>query len=239
MTATDASGLRLVDVRLTLGRLTLCADLTLTPGAMTAVIGPSGSGKSTLLSLIAGFLTPDAGTVQWNGSRIDTLPPGQRPVSVLFQDNNLFPHLTVAQNIGLAISPRLRLTADDQLRIKAMLDQLDLGGMEDRKPSSLSGGQQSRVALGRVLLSDRPVVLLDEPFAALGQGLRQQMLALAEETLAGRTVLMVSHDPGDAITHATETIFVTDGAVRPPQPTRVLFDQPPPELSDYLGKGGT
>ena len=239
MTATDASGLRLVDVRLTLGRLTLGADLTLTPGAMTAVIGPSGSGKSTLLSLIAGFLTPDAGTVHWNGSRIDTLPPGQRPVSVLFQDNNLFPHLTVAQNIGLAISPRLRLTADDQLRIKAMLDQLDLGGMEDRKPSSLSGGQQSRVALGRVLLSDRPVVLLDEPFAALGPGLRQQMLALAEETLAGRTVLMVSHDPGDALTHAAETIFVTDGMVRPPQPTRVLFDQPPPELSDYLGKGGT
>ena len=165
-----AAGLVLDDLVLEQGTFRLRADVSLRPGALTAIIGPSGAGKSTLLSAIAGFEALTGGAIGWQGAPIDHLPPGQRPVSILFQDNNLFPHLTIAQNIGLAIDPRLRLGAEDKMRIADLLARLGLEGMGTRKPGTLSGGQQSRAALGRVLVADRPIVLLDEPFAALGPG---------------------------------------------------------------------
>jgi len=224
-------------LRLKQGDFALNASLRVAQGGLTAIIGPSGAGKSTLLAAIAGFLAPAAGRILWQGAEITGLPPGKRPVSVLFQDNNLFPHLTIEQNLGLAIDPRLRLRDADRARIAQMLDRIGIGGLGARKPAALSGGQQSRAALGRVLLADRPLVLLDEPFAALGPGLRQEMLAMASEALrqAGRTTLLVTHDPGDATDAAEETIFVDDGIAYAPAPTAELMRAPPPALARYLG----
>lgn len=220
------------------GDFTLRADFTVPSGGMTAVIGPSGSGKSTLLSAIAGFVVPASGAILWQGADLGPLPPGQRPVSILFQDNNLFPHLTLTQNLGLAIDPRLRIGADDRERIAALLDDLGLGEMAARRPGALSGGQQSRAALGRVLLADRPLVLLDEPFSALGPGLRQEMLDLAARKMAaaGQTAILVTHDPDDARHVADRTIFITDGSANPPRDTGALFGAPPDALARYLGR---
>ena len=216
---------------------TLEAHLGLAPGSRTAVIGPSGAGKSTLLSAIAGFLAPTRGRILWQGTDLSPIPPGARPLSILFQDQNLFPHLTVAQNIGLGISPSLRLTAADRQRIAQALERTGLAGLEARKPAQLSGGQQSRVALARALLRARPILLLDEPFAALGPALKAEMLALVAELAdeQGTTLLMVSHDPQDARVLTPQAVLVAEARVAPPQPTDRLLDNPPPALAAYLG----
>ena len=231
-----AEGLVLRGVTARAGDFELRADVAVPAGSVTAILGPSGGGKSTLLAAVAGFV-PVTGQVLWNGAEITGLPPGQRPVSTLFQDNNLFGHLTVAQNIGLGIDPRLRLRPEDRARIEAVLARLGLEGMGGRKPAALSGGQQSRVALGRVLLADRPLVLLDEPFAALGPGLRQEMLDLAAGMLrdAGRTVLLVTHDPDDAARVAGQVLVVQDNRVTGPLPAREALDRDHGPLSGYLG----
>jgi thiamine transport system ATP-binding protein len=215
----------------------LRADFALATGAIAAVIGPSGAGKSTLLNVIAGFFAPLEGRVLWMGQDITPLPPAQRPLAMLFQDNILFPHLTVAQNVGLGVRPDLRLSGQDQARVAQALNRVGLSGLEERKPSTLSGGQQGRVALARVLVQRCPLILLDEPFAALGPALKNEMLdlvaALASET--GATLLMVSHDPADALRIAPLVILVADGVALPPQPTLPLLDNPPPALAGYLG----
>lgn len=237
---TSPDGLSFENLLLTQGDFALSADFTLSPGGVTALIGPSGSGKSTFLSAIAGFLRQRRGTISWNGAPLDRLAPAMRPVSILFQDNNLFPHLTLRENLGLAIHPRLNLTAAVDARIGEILDRLGLEGMAERRPGELSGGQASRAALGRILVADRPIILLDEPFAALGPALRRDMLELAATMMneAGRTAILVTHDPEDARTVAQRTMLVVAGEVQPPRDTGRLFAEPPPALRDYLGKHG-
>ncbi|PYF09729.1 thiamine transport system ATP-binding protein [Rhodobacter viridis] len=216
----------------------LSADFTIPEGDRVALLGPSGAGKSTLLATLSGFLAPSSGRILWRGADITDLPPGERPLSILFQDQNLFPHLSVAQNLGLGISPKLRLTRADQTKIAAALDRVGLAGLGDRRPATLSGGQQSRVALARCLLRARPLLLLDEPFAALGPALKSDMLALVTEIAAEQraTVLMVSHDPADAIALCPQTVLVAEGIAHPPAATAGLLADPPPALAAYLGK---
>lgn len=215
----------------------LTADWSVPKGALVAVIGPSGAGKSTLLMALAGFVS-HLGRITWEGQDLGPLPPGDRPLSILFQDQNLFPHLTLAQNLGLGISPRLRLTPADHDRIAQTLSRVGLLGMGGRKPGQLSGGQIGRAALARALLRARPLLLLDEPFAALGPALKAEMLDLVAETAAesGATVLMVTHDPTDAKRFAGLTVLVEGGVAHGPQPTGTLFANPPPALVAYLGK---
>lgn len=229
---------------LTLDELHICqgdfhlrADLTVPRGARCAIMGPSGGGKSTLLAAIAGFLPPVSGRILWDGQDITALPPGERPLSILFQDQNLFPHLSVAQNLAIGLSPKLRLNADQQARIDQALDRTGLQGLGRRRPGALSGGQQSRVALARALLRARPLLLLDEPFAALGPALKRDMLDLVEAiaTEQGATVLIVTHDPEDARAFADLTLLVAERRAHPPQPTGPLLDNPPPALRAYLG----
>ncbi len=225
-------------LRVQQGDFALSADLTVPRGATVAVMGPSGGGKSTLLSVISGFLAPVAGRLLWEGTDITALPPAARPVSILFQDNNLFPHLTIAQNIGLALRPTLRLTAAEAARVADVLAQVGLAGLGARRPAALSGGQQSRAALARVLVAQKPLVLLDEPFAALGPALRADMLDLCAQTLGGqgRTVLMVTHDPQDARRIASAVMVVESVKVTAVAPTAQVLDNPPPGLRAYLGK---
>lgn len=229
--------LRLDGLDLRQGEFRLSADWQADEGARIAVIGPSGGGKSTLLSAIAGFLAPHAGHILWQGQDITGMDPGKRPVTTLFQDQNLFPHLTIAQNIGLGLNPSLRLTAQDHARIDDALARTGLSGMGSRKPAQLSGGQQGRAALARALLRARPILLLDEPFAALGPALKSEMLSLLDDLTAsaGTTVLMVTHDPADARAFAPLTCLVADGMAHPPSPTAALLDNPPPALAAYLG----
>jgi thiamine transport system ATP-binding protein len=225
--------LRLEDVVLRQGAFRLAADWSVPAGARVAVIGPSGGGKSTLLSAIAGFLAPAAGRILWDGRDLGPVPPGQRPVSILFQDQNLFPHLTIARNLALGLHPSGRITEPD--RIREVLARVGLDGMADRRPAALSGGQQSRAALARALLRARPILLLDEPFAALGPALKADMLDLVADLTPGTLTLLVTHDPADARRFADLTTLVADGIAHPPAPTAQLLDNPPPALAAYLG----
>lgn len=219
------------------GTFRLTADWQVGAGERIAVIGPSGAGKSTLLMAIAGFLAPASGRILWSGRDLTAIPPGDRPVSVLFQDQNLFPHLTVERNLALGLTTRGHLTSAERDRIAGVIDRVGLSGMADRRPAQLSGGQMGRAALARALLRARPVLLLDEPFAALGPALKSEMVALVNEVAneTGALVLMVTHDPNDA--HAMgRTALVADGVAQAPVETAALFADPPPALRDYLGK---
>ena len=229
--------LTLERVAIRLEDFALAADLSVAEGARVAIIGPSGAGKSTLLAAIGGFAPISHGRLLWRGAAIGHLPPARRPVATIFQDNNLFPHLTVAANVGLGLAPNARLGAADRARVAETLASVGLEGLGARKPGSLSGGQQSRVALARAALQDRPVMLLDEPFAALGPALKVEMIDLVIRLAhdRGATLLMVTHDPGDARQLGGETILVAEGRARPPVPTTQLLENPPDVLRDYLG----
>jgi thiamine transport system ATP-binding protein len=215
----------------------LTADWQVAAGDRVALIGPSGAGKSTLLMALAGFLAPSQGRILWHGADLASIPPGQRPMTILFQDQNLFPHLTVAQNLGLGLSLNLRLTKDQHAQIETALARVGLPDMGARKPGQLSGGQQGRAALARALLRARPVLLLDEPFAALGPALKAEMLGVVDEVAraTGAAVLMVTHDPNDAKRFAGKTVLVADGVAHAPVDTATLFANPPPALVAYLG----
>ena len=219
------------------GAFRLTADTAFPAGSVTAVMGASGSGKSTLLAAIAGFLVPASGRIRIDGRDVTGLAPGDRPLSILFQDQNLFPHLSVARNVGLGLRADLRLDAAQAAARDAVLARVGLAGMEDRLPRDLSGGQQSRAALARALLRRRPWLLLDEPFAALGPALRVEMLDLVQGVARdeGLSVLLVTHDPGDARRVAERTALVAGGALLAPAPTGPLLDDPPEALRAYLG----
>ena len=229
--------LRLEGARVVRGEFSLSADLTVETGGRVAVMGASGSGKSTLLDLVAGFAEPETGRVLWEGRDLTPLPPGERPISMLFQDSNLFPHLSAARNVGLGIRPDGRLDAAQKARVADALRAVGLAGMEERLPGALSGGQRSRVALARLLVQARPLALVDEPFAALGPALRVEMLELMAALLdrTGATLLMVTHAPEDARRLCPQTVLVEGGRAHPPRATGPLLDDPPEALQAYLG----
>lgn len=213
-------------------------DVIFAPGAITAIMGPSGAGKSTLLNLVAGFETPRDGRVLIGGADVTGQPPSARPVSMVFQENNLFAHLDVAKNVGLGRSASLHLTASDRNDITEALARVGLADMGHRLPRELSGGERQRVALARVLVRDRPVLLLDEPFASLGPALREDMLGLVEDVHAERrmTVLFVTHQPEDARKLAENMVFVEAGAVAATGKTADFFGSSGPEaFRRYIG----
>jgi thiamine transport system ATP-binding protein len=223
------------------GGFTLRADLAAPQGAVCALLGPSGAGKSTLLLALAGFLPLAAGRLAAAGRDLAGLAPAQRPLTLLFQDNNLFPDLTVAQNVGLGLRPDLRLSQDQRGQVANALAEVGLAGMEARKPEALSGGQRQRAALARALLRDRPVLLLDEPFAALGPAMRAEMLSLTLRIARrrGATVLMVSHDPADATRADLLAFCGADGAsgrIDGARPSPQALSDPTPALAAYLGR---
>ncbi|BAE73706.1 Thiamine import ATP-binding protein ThiQ [Sodalis glossinidius str. 'morsitans'] len=204
--------------------LPLRFDLHVDAGEKVAILGPSGAGKSTLLNLMAGFLTPHSGELWLNGATHNKTPPARRPVSMLFQENNLFAHLTVAENIGLGLHPGLRLTSAQRCQLKDTARQVGLENLLERLPAAISGGQRQRTALARCLVRQQPILLLDEPFSALDPALRAEMVKLLDEVCATRrlTLLMVSHNLDDALRLAPRTLLVVDGRIYYDGPTAAL-----------------
>lgn len=229
--------LKVEQAKIVLDDFSMVADLELEQGQRYAVIGPSGAGKSTLLSALCGFVPLQSGRITWQGHDISNADPAARPMTMLFQDNNLFPHLTVLQNVGLGLRPDLRLSAVEQAQVLDALRRVGLAEHGTKRPAALSGGQQSRAALARVLVQARPLVLLDEPFAALGPALRNEMLDLVADLVAetGAALIMVTHAPEDVRRIADQVVFVADGRAEAPQPAAALMDNPPPALRAYLG----
>ncbi len=218
------------------GGFRLRADCQFQPNQTTAILGPSGGGKSTLLMALAGFVA-HSGSVSWQGQSLRELGPAERPISMVFQEHNLFPHLSIAQNVGLGLRPGLKLSVAENTRIAEALERVGLAGKGTALPRALSGGQRQRVALARALLRQKPIWLLDEPFAALGPGLRREMLDLVEEIRAeqGATLLLVTHAPEDARAIAAQVGFVDAGRVEAPMETGACFAAPSTGLKGYLG----
>jgi thiamine transport system ATP-binding protein len=232
-----ADGITLQNVELRLGSRGFRFDCALPSGAVTAVTGPSGSGKSTFLNIVAGFEAPDTGRIIVAGEDVTERHPSERPVSLIFQDHNLFAHLDLFTNIGLGISPSLTLSSDHRKAIAQALERVGLGGYQKRMPGTLSGGERQRAAFARALVRNKPVLLMDEPFAALDPGLRISMasllLDLHRET--GNTVLIVTHDPKELSRLADHAVFIEHGQIALKAPTAEFLDRRDiPALVEFL-----
>ena len=189
------------------------ASLTLEDGQVLAVLGPSGSGKSTLLRAIAGLEPTAAGRICWDGADLAGVPTHQRGFALMFQDGQLFGHLTVARNVGYAL--RLRRTPGAAARVRELLALVGLEGYDDRLPATLSGGERQRVALARSLAVQPRLLLLDEPLSALDAGLRERLAGDLRDILreSGTTALMVTHDQEEAFTVADRLAVMRGGRI--------------------------
>ncbi|RKS87453.1 thiamine transport system ATP-binding protein [Orbus hercynius] len=204
-------------------------------GEVVTILGPSGAGKSTLLSLIAGFLPPLSGQIRLNGEDETDTNPAKRPVSMLFQDNNVFTHLSVQQNLALGLAPSLKLTAAQHEQLSIIAERIGLTSYLSAYPSQLSGGQKQRVAIGRCLLQHRPILLLDEPFSSLDPKLKKEMFELLYEIQAEYrlTILMVTHQLEDIAATNNRCLVIVEGEIAFDGHYQQLLEQK--NISTYLG----
>jgi len=189
-----------VDIKIRYDDLKIDSSFSVPAGTGAALMGPSGSGKSSILSVIAGFYQAQYSEIYFQDQRLDALGPAQRPLTILFQDHNLFPHLSVWKNIAIGLNPRLQLSAAQNLLVENSLEWVGLSGMQNRQPGTLSGGQQQRVALARCLARDKPLLLLDEPFGGLDEIRQQEMRELIKRLMQEKhlTLLLATHQAEDA-----------------------------------------
>ncbi len=197
-------------------------------GRMLVLLGPSGCGKSTTLRLIAGLEAATAGRVAIGGVDVTHRPPAERRVSMVFQSYALFPHLSVAENIVFGLRVRRVSAAERRERLARVADLLGLTALLERRPSQLSGGQQQRVALGRALIAEAPVCLMDEPLSNLDAQLRLEMrreIRGLQQSL-GITMIYVTHDQTEAMTMADQVILLREGRVEQAAPPEALYARP-------------
>jgi sn-glycerol 3-phosphate transport system ATP-binding protein len=203
-------------------------SFALEPGTLNVLLGPSGCGKSTTLRLIAGLDRADTGRVFIDGRDVTDLPPAQRKISMVFQSYALFPHLSVAENIVFGLRVRNIDAADRERKLKRVSELLGLSALLDRKPAQLSGGQQQRVALGRALIAEAPVCLLDEPLSNLDAQLRQEM-RLEIRNLQRQlriTMVYVTHDQVEAMSMADRVILLSGGRIEQNGAPAELYETP-------------
>jgi putative spermidine/putrescine transport system ATP-binding protein len=203
-------------------------DLDVARGELLTLLGPSGSGKTTTLMLLAGFETPDAGRILLEGRDIARLPAHRRGIGVVFQSYALFPHMTVAENVGFPLEARGVPKPERAARVARALEMVRLPGYADRRPAQLSGGQQQRVALARALVFEPPVVLLDEPLGALDKALREEMQHEIRglHRRLGLTMLYVTHDQAEALTLSDRIAVLAGGRLRQVAAPRRLYEDP-------------
>ncbi|KAB2846020.1 MAG: ABC transporter ATP-binding protein [Hyphomicrobiaceae bacterium] len=197
-------------------------------GDLVALLGPSGCGKSTTLRLIAGLETASSGDIRIGGEIVTGKPPSARGISMVFQSYALFPHLTVAENIIFGLRVRGVDAAERQKRLERASELLGLGGLLERKPSQLSGGQQQRVALGRAIVAETPVCLMDEPLSNLDAQLRLEMRReiRALQQRLGITMLYVTHDQVEAMTMADQVVLMRQGRIEQNGTPVELYERP-------------
>jgi len=214
-------------------------DLKVAPGEFLTLLGPSGSGKTTILMMVAGFEIPTAGQILLDGRDISRLPPHQRDIGVVFQDYALFPHLSVAENIGFPLRVRKRPVDEVARRVEEMLALVRLDGLGARRPSQLSGGQKQRVALARALVFSPKLVLMDEPLGALDKQLREQMQLEIKRLHAalGLTVIYVTHDQSEALTLSHRVAVLDAGRIRQLAPPAEMYRAPlDPFVAQFIGE---
>ncbi|MDE1461053.1 ATP-binding cassette domain-containing protein [Spartinivicinus poritis] len=203
--------LELLSVQVKQGDNLFTYNSQVSKGAFCRIVGPSGAGKTTLLETIAGFNHIVAGEVSWQGQSFTYQKPESRPVSMMFQQDNLFAHLSVYTNIALGVRPSARLNAEERQQLQQLCVQLGIVDQLEKQPTQLSGGQQQRAALARAIIHKKPILLLDEPFSALDKKLREDCIALTDTMRKqyNLTVLMVTHHPKELDQVATQTIEIS------------------------------
>ena len=219
--------IRFDDVIIKIGDFQLNANMTI-PKGFIAVIGQSGAGKSTFLSSLSGHQDIDSGKILINDTRIDQVSPNQRPCSVIFQEFNLFPHLTVMQNLILGPMKTLGMNKKDALkRAEALLERVQIPEQSEKKPSQLSGGQQQRVAIARALCMEPKIMLFDEPTSALDPEMISEVLdVIIDLANEGITMIVVTHEMGFAKTVANRVIFMDEGEIIEENVPEEFFDNP-------------
>jgi putative spermidine/putrescine transport system ATP-binding protein len=213
-------------------------DLTVAEGEFFTLLGPSGSGKTTLLRLIAGFERPDAGRIELGGRDVTSVPPHQRNTNTVFQDYALFPHMSVAQNIGYGLRIRGVPAAERKRRVDRTLAMVRLAGLENRRPNQLSGGQRQRVALARAVINEPEVLLLDEPLGALDLKLRQEMQIELKQIQkeVGITFVYVTHDQEEALTMSDRVAVMANGRIEQIGSPVEVYEQPATEfVAGFIG----
>jgi sn-glycerol 3-phosphate transport system ATP-binding protein len=203
-------------------------SLSVPKGAFCVLLGPSGCGKSTTLRLIAGLEQPDSGTVMIGGSDVTHLTPAQRGIAMVFQSYALFPHLSVAENIIFGLRVRRISRAERDSRLKRVADIVGLTQLLDRKPAQLSGGQRQRVALGRAIIAETRLCLMDEPLSNLDAKLRHEMRSeiRALQQRLGMTMVYVTHDQTEAMTMADRVVLMREGRIEQNGPPEQLYNRP-------------
>ncbi len=222
--------LAVADVAKVYGTVAALAGVSLEigQGEFVALLGPSGCGKTTLLRCVAGFVAPDRGRIAIDGVDITALPPHRRPLNTVFQNYALFPHMSVAENVGYGPAQRGQPRAEIARDVSAALAMVGLDGFETRRPSQLSGGQQQRVALARALINRPRLLLLDEPLGALDLQLRKQMQLELKRLQArlGITFVFVTHDQEEAMTMADRIVVMQGGRIAQSGPAAEIYARP-------------
>ncbi len=214
-------------------------SLAIKPNEFFTLLGPSGCGKTTLLRSIAGFETPDVGSISVFGERIEGLPPYKRPINTVFQSYAVFPHMTVEQNVSFGLEMKGYPKSKIQPRVREVLSLVRLEGMEKRKPSQLSGGQQQRVAFARALAPEPRVLLLDEPLSALDQKLRTGMQIELKrlQREVGITFIFVTHDQHEALTMSDRIAVMSGGRILQIGPPEEIYERPKVRfVADFIGE---
>lgn len=203
--------LELVNVQVNQGDRIFTYNETINKGEFCRIVGPSGAGKTTLLETIAGFNHTINGDINWQGQPFSHKRPSDRPISMMFQHDNLFAHLSIYKNIALGVRSSAKLNTEEQLQLHQLCQQLGIDDQLNKHPPQLSGGQQQRVALARSIIRKKPILLLDEPFSALDKVLREECISLTDSMRSqfNLTVLMVTHHPIELDGVATQTIEVS------------------------------
>lgn len=214
-------------------------SLTVTRGEFFSILGPSGCGKSTTLRMIAGFVPPTSGAVVIDGVEVTGLPPERRHVGIVFQNYAIFPHMSVGENIAYGLKLRRMGRAEREAKVAAALRQVSLEGYADRAPDRLSGGEQQRVALARVIVLEPKLLLLDEPLSALDKKLRDEMRLWLKRLQAelGITTVYVTHDQDEALSLSDRIAVMAGGRVQQVGPPDALYERPANRfVADFVGE---